>query len=367
MFKTIDRYLSKRFLISFLIVTIALIGIFFLFDLLELLRRSVGRSYVHTSSLIKLTLLRMPKFFIVIFPFICMMSTLISLSKLNHNQEIIAIRGCGMSAFRLVLSYVVCILGLSILTLGVMNPLSSITQKMAVKTENAIFSNSLENENLFFDTSGLWLKESIMIDEKKVDRIIRLGPFIKETKEFSNVDIVENIDDHFKNRYMAEKVSLNNDAWNLKNIRIWTRDEEEKSEACYALKTNYNIEKIQQNNIHPEMISFWQLPQFINLLEQSGLSSVRYKLHFYNQLAKIVQSFALILLACAFCLKPTRYHRTTVLLFYGIILAFFLHFLTDVVHALGMSYRIPLVLSAFAPSLITIFLSFGLLFKSEHG
>ncbi|CAO5676804.1 MAG: Lipopolysaccharide export system permease protein LptG [Holosporales bacterium] len=366
MFKTIDRYLSKRFLMSFLIVTLALVSVFFIFDLMELLRRSVGRSYIQTSSLIKLVVLRMPGFFLIVFPFVCMMSSLITLSKLNHDQEIIAIRACGISVYRLVLSFVVCIFGLSVFTLGVLNPLAAVTQKIVLKMEKTVFSQTPENENIFFDTSGLWLRESIEVDHQKIDRIIKLGPFNKETKEFLNVDIIEIVNDRFKNRYLSERASLDAHQWHMSCARIWTFEEDEIVKNHIDLQTNYTLEKIQENNIDADTISFWHLPKFINLLEQSGLSSVRYKLHFYSQLAKIVQSFALILLACAFCLKPTRYHKTSFLLFIGIVLAFSLHFFTDIVYALGKSYKIPLALSAFAPSLITIFLSIGLLFKAEH-
>jgi lipopolysaccharide export system permease protein len=362
----IDRYLIKRFLFWFFIILLTLIAIISLFEMMEFLRRTVGRPHVKTASLFLLTAYKMPSHILMIFPFICMITTQVTLSKFNHDNEIIAIRALGVSVVRLLTGIFITTFALCILVLCFLNPLSAIGQKKWMYYEPIIFSGTAANsDQLMFDSTGLWLRET---DQKNQNaRIIHLGHYQVETKNFLGIDIVETTKSgSFQKRYIAEKALLENGSWHLINVKMWILDEDEKQVPDICLDTDYTFEKIQENNIQPDTISFWELSHFISLLKQSGLSTIRYEIHLYSQIAKLIQALSLILLAAVFCLKPIRYYKASVLIFSGMILAFSLHFLTDIIHALGKSYKMPVIFSAFSPAVITTFLSIGLIVKSEY-
>ena len=55
------------------------------------------------------------------------------------------------------------------------------------------------------------------------------------------------------------------------------------------IPTDLTAEHIQDSFAAPETISFWKLPGFVGLLEQSGFSSSRHRMHWYRLLSAPVQ------------------------------------------------------------------------------
>ncbi len=117
----------------------------------------------------------------------------------------------------------------------------------------------------------------------------------------------------------------------------------------------------------PETISFWNLPGFIELLENAGFSATHHKLQLHRLLAMPILFAAIILLAVSFSLRPQRRGRVGLVIFGGAFTGFLLYFLSNFVFALGLSGKIPVVLAAWAPAGITLMLGIAVLLHLEDG
>ncbi|MDP2193779.1 MAG: LptF/LptG family permease, partial [Alphaproteobacteria bacterium] len=184
---------------------------------------------------------------------------------------------------------------------------------------------------------------------------------------FADVDLFQTTKDGaLMNRHIAKKATLGDGYWHLSDVVSWDMQKGEGKHDTINVPTQFSIKKILESNAKPETISFWDLSAFIDNLKKSGLSDVRYNLHWHVQLSKIGQALALILLAAAFCLHPTRYKKASTLIFFGLITGFMIHFKTDIVHAINLGSKIPIIVGAWAPVFITFLLSMGLIIHTEQ-
>jgi len=114
-------------------------------------------------------------------------------------------------------------------------------------------------------------------------------------------------------------------------------------------------------------MSFWELPGYVSLLEQSGFSAQRHRLQFNALLAKPLLFCAMVLVAASFSLRMQRRGGAIALLMSGVAVGFLLYFLSDVVFALGLSARIPILLAAWAPAGVSMIFGVSMLLHLEDG
>jgi lipopolysaccharide export system permease protein len=166
-------------------------------------------------------------------------------------------------------------------------------------------------------------------------------------------------------RYDVGEAILQENKWFLHHVNLYENGKQTEYEEL-PLSTSYSQEKIQESNAAPETLSFWQIPSFIQLLDKSGLSSLQYRLHFQNHMAKILLMMAMVLIATGFCLKPARFGKTSALMTLGLSFGFFFYFMNDIIYALGLGQRIPIFLSVWAPSFLGILIGGFILIRIEE-
>ena len=133
------------------------------------------------------------------------------------------------------------------------------------------------------------------------------------------------------------------------------------------IPTRLTIENIQDSFASPETMSFWELPEFIRILENAGFSAVKHRLYWHALLASPLLLVAMVLIAATFSLRPTRRGGTLAWAASGLFFGFVLYFVTDIVFALGLSASIPAVLAAWTPATVTMLLGMTSLLHLEDG
>ncbi|MGF1496440.1 MAG: LptF/LptG family permease [Elainellaceae cyanobacterium] len=111
-----DRYIATELLFPFLFGVGAFsslgISVGALFDLI----RRVSEYGLPLSSAIEILLLRLPEFVSYSFPMAVLLATLMTYSRLSSDSELVALKGCGVSVYRMVIPALV----LSLLVTGIM-------------------------------------------------------------------------------------------------------------------------------------------------------------------------------------------------------------------------------------------------------
>ena len=109
------------------------------------------------------------------------------------------------------------------------------------------------------------------------------------------------------------------------------------------------------------------MPGFIAVLEQAGFSALQHKLHFHSLMALPLLLAGMVMLAAVFSLRQPRRGRTGMMITIGMASGFFIYFTTNIIYAFGSSGGLPVVLAAWAPTLILLMVSSAALLHLEDG
>ncbi len=105
-FSIMDRYLAMQLLAPFLFGVGAFTSVVLTIDSLFELLRKVVEAGVPITIALKVFLLKLPYVMVYSFPMSTLLATLMTYSRLSSESELIALRGCGVSVQRMVLTAV---------------------------------------------------------------------------------------------------------------------------------------------------------------------------------------------------------------------------------------------------------------------
>ncbi len=170
----LDRYLIQELIPPFvfgvgLFSSVALtVGT--VFDLV----RQVAESGLSVAIAVEVFLLKMPEFIVLAFPMAMILSTLMVYGRLSSDSELIALKSCGISIYRLLVPTLIFSLIITGLTFGfneVIVPAAN--YKASVTYEQALNEGNLpvQEDNIFYPE---YEKIEIEGTDKKFSRLIRL-------------------------------------------------------------------------------------------------------------------------------------------------------------------------------------------------
>lgn len=360
-FSILSRYVSRAFLMSFGGALLCLLTIIMLFDFAELQRRA-GSKEINLAVKLNMVFLRAPHFLEQILPFLAFVAALFIFWRSNRTNELLIFRSAGVSLWRLILPISLTALIIGGTDLIVLNPLSSVMQDRYEKLEKRYFSKS--KEEIKVSSTGLWLSEKIGQNQA----IYRANKINLKKLEFQDLNIIiSSPQNKFIERIDAKTAQIKGDKLELREGWVTLEGESAKSFSQMTLNTSLNAKKIEQLKISRGVISFWKLPSYIDLLEASGLHSLKYQMYWHSMLAGAFWVAGMVTLAAAFTCRPLRQGKTALIILIGLVVGFFLYFFKDMVFALGVAGGLPPIIAAWLPPVITIMVGAVLVFNQEDG
>lgn len=152
-FTIMDRYLASELLPTFLFGVGAFSSIGVTIDAVFELVRKVVESGLPANIAIQVFLLKLPNFIVLAFPMSTLLATLMTYSRLSSESELIALRGCGVSVYRMVLTAVMLSLVVTGMTFVFNEHIAPAANYQATLTlEQAIRSDkpTLKQQNIFY-------------------------------------------------------------------------------------------------------------------------------------------------------------------------------------------------------------------------
>jgi lipopolysaccharide export system permease protein len=152
-FTIMDRYLTSELLPPFLFGVGAFSSIGVTIDAVFDLVRRIVESGLPINIAIQVFLLKLPTFIVLAFPMSTLLATLMTYSRLSSQSELIALRGCGVSVYRIVLTAVMLSLVVTGLTFVFNEHIAPAASYQANTTlEKALKSDQpiLKQQNIFY-------------------------------------------------------------------------------------------------------------------------------------------------------------------------------------------------------------------------
>lgn len=361
--KTLALYIARQFLLWCFVVFLTLAVIVFLLDYVELIRRGGSRPDATLLMLLEMATLKQPYMWQQLLPFAILFGAMIAFWRMTRTNELVVARSTGVSVWQFLAPAVVSALGIGILMVTVFNPIAAAMQLSYEKLENRVLRNGSEQLNL--SRSGLWLRQS---DEHGLPSVLhaeRLAPGDITLEDVLVLFFDRN--DKLIGRIDAKQARLEPGRWRITNGTRWQPGKSQEPFTEVTIPTNMTPSKMEQSFASPETMSFWELPGFISLLEQSGFSTQRHRLEYNALLARPFLLAAMVLIAATFSLRMQRRGGTTLMISIGVFSGLMLFLFSNLVFALGQSATIPVNLAAWTPAGVSWLLGTSLLLYLEDG
>jgi lipopolysaccharide export system permease protein len=343
-------------------------GLVSLFDFIELLRRSATRPDASFGLVLQIAALRLPYIAMQILPFAVLLGGILAFWRLTRSSELIVARAAGVSAWQFLSAPVACALLLGAVATAVISPLSSVMLGRAEVLDNTYLRTS--GGPLALAGGQLWLRQADRgLDPQGVAILNAHSVSLHDGKLIGGEVSVFRLDaeDRLLQRVEATDAELVRGEWLLHGARTMLPDHLPESVGTMRLPTNLTVDRVQESFASPDTLSVWALPGFIGLLERSGFSAVRHRLHFQALLALPLLAATMALVSAGFSMRPTRRGGVAQMIASGVAAGFMLFVVSKVAEEFGQSGALPAALAAWAPALAGLMLALSLLLHLEDG
>ncbi len=366
--RTLSLYIARVFTLAVLAMLAALSLLVALFDFIELLRRSVTRPDATFGIVSEIAALRLPWVAMQILPFAVLLGGIIAFWRLTRSSELVVARAAGVSAWQFLSAPTVCAILLGAIATAGVSPISAVMRARAEVLED----NYLRTGGGPMSLNGgqLWLRQADRALDPQGIAILHAHSVAVHGIDLDARDVtIFRLDgaDRLLERVDANGARLGDGKWLLQNARTVTAGHLPSATGALALPTDLTVARVQESFAEPDTFSVWALPGFIALLDRSGFSSIRHRLHFQALLALPLLAGTMCLLAAGFSMRPQRRGGVAQMIGSGVAAGFSLFLVSKLAEEFGQSGALPAGLAAWAPAASGLMLSVALLLHLEDG
>lgn len=343
----LTRYVASRVLIAILSVWLVVVGLEFLFALLDELG-SLTEQYTWDKVLVYL-LLRLPKQLYMFLPVAILVGVLIGLGSLASTSEINVMRAAGLSLWRLIAMAALPVIGLLMIALlateTVMMPVAKAAETYRWEARTGRTSATVNTAR------DLWLRQDqdfYRINLARDDGELRGITRYRLNEDWSLAE-----------RITAERASYLPQAqtWSLERVRALALQPDQVEETHFSrlqMDLPLQPELIALQAYHREDLTLGRLWHYAQYLESRGQPAGFYWLEFWKKLLLPVVVLSVMVLGASFTFGPLRSVPAGTRVFHGILIGLSVKFAQDL---LGPSA----VLWGFTPALAVLLPAFACL------
>lgn len=352
----LDRYLGRIILQYTLITMLVLIGLFTFVNFLDQLS-SLGQGNYNLTAAITYVTLIIPRTIYELFPMAALLGTVIGLSLLANDSELIVMRSSGMSMAQITAAALKIGGVLVIAAILIGEVVSPYTETQAQRGRAEALQQGIKQQT----NSGLWMRDAqtfVNIKEVLPDLTL-LG-----------VKIFDVGDDHQLHALStADSGSFKGDHWQLSKVKQTLIDAEQGTKIVHTDTLKWTSEVTPQILsvflVKPDQLSFMQLNRYINHLSANQQQTNPYKLAFWNKIMLPLSTAVMVMLAIPFVFASLRSGTLGRSLFIGIMLGIGFYVANKGFGYIVLVYGLPPMLGATAPVVAFLLLAIVMIRKVE--
>ncbi len=261
--RILDSYLLRNTLRPLLLVLIAFVGIFVLVDLFDHAHTFIDNEVALTTVFLYY-LHYLPLIVVLTTPVAMLLATLLSLGGMARRQEIMAMKGCGVSLYRLLVPHFLLALGLSLMTMvvgeTVLPPATSARLRIEEEHIDKSPGDVTKNNVIYVTPEGSVFLARYLNTRRNTAEEVTVEQFDADLRPAMRID--------------ARSADWDGERWNLKDgvVRHFTVEGEEATPfENYRLPYEEpSMEDLRSRKLDPEEMGYRQLRAYIKRLEASG-------------------------------------------------------------------------------------------------
>ncbi|MCK5360910.1 MAG: LPS export ABC transporter permease LptG [Gammaproteobacteria bacterium] len=353
MMKILDWYLARTIFKYTTMVMFVLVGLFMFIQFLDEITR-VGTGNYGFIDMVIFLVLSTPRVIYEIFPMSALLGTMLGLSSLAVDSELIVMRAAGMSIMGIAGS-VMKSASLIILTAVVIGEfISPYAETQAQRGRSIALQKSVTQHSDF----GLWMRDD--------NSIIQVGEMLPDLS-LLNIKIFEfdgKGNGTMKATAVAESGKFENNQWVLYNLRQ-SLFVDKGIKTIHLESANWHSslgpEVLKVFLVRPEQLSALDLSRYIKHLQENSQNTERYELAFWQKISSPLAIIVMVLLGIPFVFRSVRSGGVGGTLFLGIMLGLIFFAMAKGFGFLVLIYGIPPLAGAFIPLLLFLIVSLVML------
>lgn len=355
-------YIARRFLVLITAVFVLCMVLIFLIDFVELLRESGKRGGVSVGLLAYLTLLRLPAYAELTLPFAGLAGSIGAFLMLSRSSELVVMRAAGMSVWQFIRPGIAVAGLIGAVATAVYNPLSATARAHSER----LTAELLGDEKNLFQQKGntAWLRQ----DGVDGPSVMTAGSSADQGRTLGRVTVYEfDRNQRLRARVEAAKAQLGRGVWTLTRATVTRVGKPPETVPVYRVKTFLSATQVADALGSAIAISFWQLPDAIDLARKAGRGAAALMVQYQSLLARPLLMIAMVLLAATVSLKSFRFGKVRSRIITGLIGGFTFFILSEVSRQLGVAGLTTPQSSAWVPVGIACLASLSVLVHQEDG
>ena len=275
-------------------------------------------------------------------PIAVFLGTLLASYNLTKSSESIIVASAGLSPYQVSRPFLIGAALIGIVATTIINPYSV-----------ELNSGDITSDHLVLIDDEIWLRETsdngyITMNAKNMHKSGNILLFDNATLYIQTPDF------KLTQRVQADTITLSNEGLGASRATIWN-SRGIPSESDWHIQTLLNPQTVLDRYLQPDQISFWQLPKFIQKMEQIGVPVRAHLVQFWTLLFLPLTMIAMVTLGVAFSQTRQRRNYSFGIKFgMGVLTCFAVYFLVNMFSALGATGTLPPLLAIIAPPLIII-------------
>ena len=312
--RTLRRYVARRFLFSMMGAFVVCSCLIFMIDMIELLRLSRRATDLSIGTLLWIGLLRLPAFAELLLAFAVLVGSIGALLSLNRRSELIVMRSSGMSVWQFLRPGIVVTLILGVLAVTLFNPLAA-----RPGPSPSGWWRRCSAWRPACSRQGRGVVAAAGRRRRPVGgarpRCVRPGP---DPDGRDRLPVRPRGAVHRASRRRARHPAgrlLGAAAHN----GVPRQSGNPRSFKTYAISTHLTRERVGDALGSEIAVSFWQLPELIEVSERAGLSASKYRMQQAVLLARPALLIAMVVLAATVSLRSFRSGGIQTMVLFGLI------------------------------------------------
>jgi lipopolysaccharide export system permease protein len=360
---TLARYFSLRFFIAMLAMFVICCLLIFFVDFIEMLRRAGNYSGDVPGLLLAwMTLLRLPSFSELVLPFAVLIGTIGIFLMLNRSSELVVLRAAGISVWQFTLPAILVAFLLGIGFVLVYNPIAAVARGEAERLYAAVFGRG--ESLLKTKGAGAWLRE----DGADGPSVIHAGEVLNQGLELKDVTVFQYDRDHgLTERVEAKKAVLKDGRWELDDAWVSAVGQEPALYERYLISTYLTPTQVRDVLGTVFSISFWDLPNFIQIAEKAGLPATQYRVQYQLLLSRPFLLVTMVLIAATCSLRGFRFGNVQINAVFGLAAGFLFFVFAEMSRNFAMAGLTSAVAAAWVPVIVAASLALIVLLYKEDG
>ena len=316
--RILDLYIGKILLRYISVTVLVLLGLFMFVSFIDELG-DLDKGRYGIVQILQYVILTVPKTLYELFPMGALIGSIMGLSVLARNSELIVMRASGVSIQRIVLSVLKVGLVLAVVATILGEVLSPYTETRALRVRAEAQQTNIGQEQDF----GLWLRDD--------NTYVNVGEVLPNLTllnvkifEFDSQNILRFLSTAEQGEYQPQ-----NRRWLLRGLqRTMINDKSSEADKITAAywSTVVDPEILRVFMIQPDQLSLWQLNQYIDHLKSNKQETNNYELAFWSKIVTPFATAVMLILSVPFVFKEARSGGLGTSLFSGIMvgLGFFI-------------------------------------------